>query len=235
MSGSPDLTERQAQLENEVREKLDELARLGEQAQHADRDTAREPEHGETAKQDEQPTTVPVPVPADPATLTPEERQKLEELREIEQRGREQLDRQYPPMWNPSKNAEHPSEIAAAQVRRIDVNVGPSRDFGTYAAVIEIRDGQGRDWSIWANKPDSPLWHQLFRLKLQPGDVIALRDLGKRPSKRDPSRQVHDVRMVRVGDDNGPEAIDYDKLERAPQSPPPPERSQSEPDDDIPF
>jgi hypothetical protein len=89
---------------------------------------------------------------------------------------------------------------------------------------------------VWANKPDGKLWNQLLRLKLQPGEVIALRDNGKRPSKRNPKYTVHDVDMVRVSDDTGPEPVDYDKLERAPEVAKQKEpAAEPAPNDDIPF
>jgi hypothetical protein len=183
----------------------------------------------------------PLPAPVDPASLTPEQQKALAALREIEEHGREQLDRKYPTAWNPAKSPEHPKEIPAAIIIRIDPNVGPS-PYGGFSAVLEIRDGQGREWSIWCNKPTSPddggskLWNTLLRLKLQPLEVIALRDNGSRPSERDPNKTVHDITLVRVSDETGPERVDYDELQRAPEVPVQTERKpEPEPDDDIPF
>jgi hypothetical protein len=224
VSAAPDSNDREAEIErreNEIKRQLAELKELEEAK----------------LREQQQPETLPVPAAPDPATLDPAEQRKLEALRKAEQLGRTALDRQFPVMWNPLKSPEHPNEIPAALITRIDPHVGPSRDFGTYAAVLEIRDSHGREWSVWANKPDGALWHQLLRLKLQPGDVIALRDNGRRPSKRDPNRKVRDVVMRRVGDDTGADPIDYGTIERVPEVPAPPPQAQQQCDDgdDIPF
>lgn len=226
MSAAPESNDRQTEIlrrQEEIKRQLEELREL-EEAKVADERAA------------ETKAALTPPEPVDPATLPPEEREKLEQLREIEERGIEKLDRQYPVAWNPLKSSEHPNPIKAALILRIDPNVGPSPTYGTYSAVLEIRDGQGREWSVWCPKPSSKLWNTLLRLRLQPGEVVALRDNGMRPSKFDPARKVHDVDLVRVGDDTGPEPIDYDKLERAPEAPAEPEpQAAAEPDDDIPF
>jgi hypothetical protein len=178
----------------------------------------------------------PVSVAPDPAALTQEQQRSLKALQEVEQRGREQLDRKFPAAWNPLNNPDHPKVIPAALILRIDPHVGPSPNYGTYSAVIELRDGQGREWSVWANKPDSKLWNTLLRLKLQPGEVVAVRDNGKRPSKWDPAKSVHDIDLVRVEDDTGPQPVDYDRLERAPRMSATTEAvATATADDDIPF
>jgi hypothetical protein len=215
-----DVDTRRDELQESIKQQLAELKQLEENAQ----------------RQVEQASRQPTPVPIDEATLTPEQRQALDKLREIEDRGREQLNRKFPVAWNPLKDETHPSEIAAALVLRIDPNVGPSPNFGTYSAMIEIRDGQGREWSVWCPKPLSKLWNTLLRLRLQPGDVIALRDNGMRASKWDSARRVHDIDMVRVGDDIGSQDIDYDKLDRALEVPAQqPEAQSGDEEDDIPF
>jgi hypothetical protein len=220
MSVAPDSNDRQAEIDHrqeEIRRRLEELKEL-EEAKQAEERAAQ------------------APAPVDPATLTPDQQQALAALREVGQRGRTALDRKFPTAWSPSKNPEHPVEIAAALVTRIEPHGGPSTTFRTYSAVVEIRDGQGREWAIWCNKPDGKLWNTLLRLRLQPGDVIALHDNGRRPSQRDPSRTVHDIDLVRIGDDTGGGQIDYDKLDRAPEVPvPTPEQRPPDPDDDIPF
>jgi hypothetical protein len=193
----------------------------------------------ESAQSQETPTaqaSPPVPSAPDPAALTPDQQQTLKALQEVEQRGREQLNRKFPAAWNPENNGDHPREIPAAIITRIYPHVGPSPNFGTYSAVIEVRDGQGREWSVWCNKPDGKLWNALLRLRLQPGEVIALRDNGMRPSKWDPARRVHDIDIVRVGEDAGPQPVDYDKLDSAPATTAQPEAAPAPmPDDDIPF
>jgi len=161
----------------------------------------------------------------------------LKQKQEIEKRANAALDREYPPSWQPQKNSDHPTQIAGL-VLRIDPRVGPSKDFGTYSAVIEVQATDGRTWTVWANEGGA-LYQQLVRLRIQPGEVIGIRYQGKKPSQRNPGQDYQDFRLVRVEDDaDGPAPpVDYDQLtqgQETPALPPPPERP-ADADDDIPF
>ncbi len=163
----------------------------------------------------------------DPATRE----QKLK----IEQQASEQLDREFPPVWMPQKDTGHPDTIVGL-VLRIDPRVGPSATFGTYSAVIEVRTTAGTEWTVWCNESGA-LYAQLTRLRVQPGEVVAIRYRGKKESQANPGQSYHDFRLVRVEDDEGPAApVDYDALQRGRETPALPEGEQApKPDDDIPF
>ena len=170
------------------------------------------------------------------AQLDPEMRKKKEL---IEQRAREALDREWPPAWQPQKpEAGHPAEIIGL-VLRIDPRVGPSKTWGTYSAVVEIRGTDGKEWTVWANETGA-LYAQLVRLRVQPGEVVAIRWRGKKPSQQNPNQSYHDFRLVRVDEDHeGPaRPVDYEALERnreTPALPAPEQAPQPSTDDDIPF
>lgn len=171
------------------------------------------------------------------AQLGPELR---EQKQQIEQRAKEQLDREFPPAWNPQKaGSGHPDEIIGL-VLRIDPRVGPSATFGTYSAVVEVRTTAGAEWTVWCNESGA-LYAQLTRLRIQPGEVIAIRYRGLKDSSANPGQSYHDFKMVRVDDDDGGPAppVDYDALNRGPEPPALGEgeavAAAAKPDDDIPF
>jgi hypothetical protein len=167
------------------------------------------------------------------ATVDPKQKAIREE---IELRAREALDREWPPSWSPQKpNSRDPDELVGL-VTRIDPRVGPSKTFGTFSAVLEVKATDGREWTVWCNEGGA-LYAQLLRLRIQPGDVIAIRYRGLKNSEANPGQQYQDFRLVRVEEDEGePQRVDYDALQRSQDEPaalPPPE--EAPPDDDIPF
>jgi len=169
------------------------------------------------------------------AQLDPVMREKKDA---IERRAKEALDREYPPAWMPQKHGTgHPEEIVGL-ILRIDPRVGPSKTFGTYSAVVEVRTTEGAEWTVWCNESGA-LYAQLLRLRLQPGDVVAIRYRGKKQSQSNPNQSYHDFRLVRVEDDDdgGPSRpVDYDALQRHQDMPALPEGEKApQPDDDIPF
>jgi hypothetical protein len=167
------------------------------------------------------------------AQLDPEQRARKTE---IERRADAALEREFPPAWMPHKaGSGHPEKVVGL-VLRIDPRVGPSRGFGTYAAVIEIRTTDGTEWSVWANEGGA-MYAQLLRLRVQPGEVVAIQFRGKRESEANPGQSYHDFRLVRVDDDDQAAApVDYDALTRTTETPalPAPEETPAG-DDDIPF
>jgi hypothetical protein len=167
---------------------------------------------------------------ASDAALPPEKREQKET---IENLGRAALDREYPDAWQPQKNSEHPQELTGL-VLRIDPRVGPSKAWGTYSAIIEMQTTDGREWSLWANE-GGVMHNQLTRLRIQPGEVIAVRYRGKVESKANPGQHYQDFRLVRVEDDGPAAPIDYDALERSRATPALPAPEQPPVDDDIPF
>jgi hypothetical protein len=159
-----------------------------------------------------------------------------EQKEAIEKRASAALDREFPPAWMPQKTGTgHPDQIVGL-VLRIDPRVGPSKTFGTYSAVVEVRATDGTEWTVWCNESGA-LYAQLFRLRLQPGDVIAIRYRGMKQSQSNPNQSYHDFRLVRVEDDEGPaRPVDYDALQRNQDMPALPEGEEApKPDDDIPF
>jgi hypothetical protein len=167
------------------------------------------------------------------AQLDPEQRAQRTE---IEKRAHQALDREYPDAWLPQKNGNsHPTEIVGL-VLRIDPRVGPSKTWGTYSAVVEVRATSGQEWTVWANEGGA-MYAQLVRLRVQPGEVIAVRYRGKKESAQNPGQSYHDFRLVRVEDEEGPAApVDYDQLQRTTEPAALPEGDQApKPDDDIPF
>jgi hypothetical protein len=193
-------------------------ARLAELDQQ-ERDDAAEKQRAVEAEREQQ---------LDPVTL--------KQKQEIDKRADAALDREFPESWLPQKNPDHPRQIAGL-VLRIDPRVGPSKGFGTYSAVVEIRATDGREWTAWANEGGA-LYMQLVRLRIQPGEVIAVRYRGKKESLQNPGQSYQDFRLVRVEDDqDGPAApIDYDALTKGQETPalPAPENA-PQTDDDIPF
>ena len=167
------------------------------------------------------------------ASLDPALREKKDQ---IERRAQEALDREYPPAWMPQKPETGHPDVIVGLVLRIDPRVGPSKTFGTYSAVVEVRTTDGQEWTVWCNESGA-LYAQLVRLRLQPGDVVAIRYRGKRQSQQNPSQSYHDFRLVRVEDDEGPaQPVDYDALQRNHDMPALPEGEEApKPDDDIPF
>jgi YD repeat-containing protein len=155
---------------------------------------------------------------------------------EIERRGHEALDRDWPPAWSPHKpGSQHPNELVG-MVMRIDPRVGPSKTFGTYSAVVELKATDSREWTIWCNEGGA-LHAQLVRQRIQPGEVIAVRYRGLKDSEAHPGQRYQDYRLVRVEEDDGePQQVDYDALERSKEGPAalPPAKEEA-PDDDIPF
>lgn len=153
----------------------------------------------------------------------------------IEEQANQELDREFPPAWTPHKQgSDHPAQIVGL-VERIDPRVGPSRTFGTYSAVLEIRATDGQTWTVWANEQGA-LYAQMVRLRIQPGEVVAIRYRGKKESEQNPGWSYHDYRMVRVGDDGPAQPVDYDQLARSHDQPALPEgEAAPQPDDDIPF
>jgi hypothetical protein len=202
-------------VEQRKRELEAELERLAEQ-ERRDADERRRREQAE------------LDAKLDPATR--------EQKAEIEKRAKEELDREFPPAWMPQKSgSKDPAEIIGL-VLRIDPRVGPSKTFGTYSAVIEVKATDGREWTVWANESGA-MYAQLVRLRIQPGEVIAIRYRGLKDSSANPGQSYHDFRLVRVEDDQGPaQPIDYDALQRGQATPALPEGDQApRPDDDIPF
>jgi hypothetical protein len=168
------------------------------------------------------------------AALDPEKRALRDE---IERRAKEALDREWPPSWQPHKaESGHPHELVGI-VLRIDPRVGPSAAFGTYSAVIELKATDEHKWTIWANE-GGVLHAQLLRQRVQPGELVGVRYLGKKPSQANPDRSYQDYRLARVTEDDAePELVDYDALQRQHGEPAalPPPAEQPDPDDDIPF
>jgi hypothetical protein len=159
-----------------------------------------------------------------------------EQKEAIEKRAREALDREYPPAWLPQKSGnDHPAEIVGL-VLRIDPRVGPSKTFGTYSAVIELRATDGREWTVWANETGA-LYAQLVRLRVQPGELVGVRYRGMKESSMNPGQSYHDFRLARVEEEEGPAPpVDYDQLQHGRETPALPEAGQAPPaDDDIPF
>lgn len=191
-----------------------ELARLDEQEQ-AEADQRRQREQAERDAQ-----------------LAPDQ---LARKAEIERLADEALDREYPPAWLPQKENDHPDKLVGA-VLRIDPRVGPSKTYSTYSAVIEVRALGGQEWTIWANEGGA-LYAQLLRLRIQPGEVIAVKYRGLKDSEANPGQTYHDFKLARIGDDEGPGApIDYDALNRGSEPPAlPPGEQAPVVHDDIPF
>jgi hypothetical protein len=165
--------------------------------------------------------------------LDPEKRALRDE---IERRAKEALDREWPPSWQPHKaESGHPHELVGI-VLRIDPRVGPSAAFGTYSATIELKATDEREWTIWANE-GGVLHAQLLRQRIQPGELVGVRYLGKKPSQSNPDRSYQDYRLARVEDDAEPQQVDYDALQRSQNEPAalPPPAEAPDPDDDIPF
>jgi hypothetical protein len=154
----------------------------------------------------------------------------------IEKRATEELEREYPPAWMPQKAGSKDPEQIIGLVLRIDPRVGPSKTFGTYSAVIEVRATDGQEWTVWANESGA-MYAQLVRLRVQPGEVIAIRYRGLKESSANPGQSYHDFKLVRVEDDEGPAApVDYEALQKGRETPALPETTQApQPDDDIPF
>jgi hypothetical protein len=193
-------------------------ARLAE-LEAQEREQAAEKQRQEQAEREQQ---------LDPVTL--------KQKQEIDKRADEALDREYPPSWLPQKHTDQPKQIAGL-VLRIDPRVGPSKTFETYSAVLEVRATDGKEWTIWANEGGA-LYEQMLRLRVQPGEVIAIRYRGLKESQATPGQKYHDFRLVRVNEDqDGPAPpVDYDQLTKGRETPalPAPE-NQAQPDDDIPF
>jgi hypothetical protein len=165
------------------------------------------------------------------AQMDPEQKARKDE---IERQANEALEREYPPAWTPHKGTEgHPAQIVGL-VERIDPRVGPSRTYGTYSAVLEIRSTDGRTWTVWANEQGA-LYAQMIRLRVQPGEVIAIRYRGKKESETNPGWSYHDYRMVRVGEDGPNSPVDYEQLARSSEAPALPAGGEPQADDDIPF
>jgi hypothetical protein len=173
------------------------------------------------------------------AELPPEMRAQKQNL---EAKANEVLEREFPPAWLPQKNKDDP-ELIVGLVLRIDPRVGPSKTWGTYSAVVEVRATDGREWTLWCNEGGA-LHNQLTRQRIQPGEVIAAKYRGKKDSLANPGQSYHDFRLARLEDDSQPAApVDYDALARAqgggeqpalPAATPAP-ASAPPPDDDIPF
>jgi hypothetical protein len=207
------MSDTSAELERRRQEIQAELAQL-EQAEHEQAEQRRRQEQAERDAQ------------LDPA--------RREMRAELERRADEELDKQYPQSWTPQKQgSDHPPKLVGL-VTRIDPRVGPSATYGNYSAVIELRDLDEQAWTVWANT-GSALYSQLLRLRIQPGEVVAIAYRGLKPSQRNPGQSYQDFKLVRVEDDDGePAPVDYDALQRQehPALPPP---EQAPPDDDIPF
>jgi integrase len=154
----------------------------------------------------------------------------------IERRAREALDREFPPAWMPQKQGSKDPPELIGLVLRIDPRVGPSKTFGTYSAVIEVKATDGREWTVWANEAGA-LYAQLTRLRIQPGEVVGVRYRGLKESTMNPGQSYHDFRLARVEEDEGPaQPVDYDALQHGRETPALPEGEQApKPDDDIPF
>ena len=115
--------------------------------------------------------------------------------------------------------------------------MGPSKVYGTYAAVIEVRTTDEAEWTIWANEGGA-LYAQLLRLRLQPGEIVAAKYRGMKASEANVGQNYHDFRLARVGDDDdGPAPpIDYDQLQHGKETPAlPAGETAPQTDDDIPF
>ena len=154
---------------------------------------------------------------------------------EIERRADEALDREYPPAWTPHKRGSHDPDQLVGLVMRIDPKVGPSKTFGTYSAVLELKTTDHREWTVWCNEGGA-LYAQLLRLQIQPSDVVAIRYRGLKESDANPGHHYHDFRLVRVEEDEGePQRVDYDALEKEPTAALPPAREEEPAGDDIPF
>jgi hypothetical protein len=169
------------------------------------------------------------------ADLDPKQKAVREE---IERRAHDALDREWPPTWSPQQRGSTDPDELVGLVTRINPSVGPSRAFGTYSAVLEVKATDGREWTVWANHGGA-LFSQLVRLQIQPGEVVAIRYRGLKESSANPGQQYQDYRLVRVEDDEGePQRVDYAALvesESGQPALPPPKQQEDEADDDIPF
>ena len=202
-------------------ELLAELERV-KQEEHEEEHRQAERERGQEAEQHT-------------AALDPKQKAIREE---IERRADEALDREWPTSWQPHKQGSQDPHKLVGLVTRIDPSVGPSKTFGTYSAVIELKATDSHEWTIWANQGGA-LYEQLVRLRVQPGEVVAVHYRGLKPSERNPGQSYQDFRLVRVEEDEGePQRVDYDALERSEEVPaalPAPQEETPGGDDDIPF
>lgn len=156
-----------------------------------------------------------------------------EQANEIEKRAAEQLDREYPPPWRPHKaDSTDPAEVVG-MVTRIDPQVGPSPQFGTYSAAVEVVTTTGESWTIWAEHR-GVLFSQLRRLRVQPGELIAVRYLGKKHSDAS-GFTYNNYKLVRVDDDDTAAPVDYDQINDTAEQQQLPPGDKPAPDDDIPF
>jgi hypothetical protein len=222
-SGEPRSREElEAEFAREAKERREELER---QLAEIKEQEQREKEEKALAEQAER-----------EAKLDPETRAQKEEL---ERRADEALEREFPPAWLPQKDKTHPERLVGLAAR-IDLRVGPSKVYGTYAAIIELLASDGRRWTAWAPHSGS-LYAQLVRQRIQPGEVIAIKYRGLKPSESNPGQSYNDFRLARVDDDKPAGRVDYDAIQSAeepPALPPgehPPANTPVEPDDDIPF
>jgi hypothetical protein len=162
-----------------------------------------------------------------------EEREQAEAARRQEVAEREA---QLEPEQRAKKEETHPTELIGL-VLRIDPRVGPSKAYGTYSAVIELRTLEQQEWTVWCNEGGA-LYAQLVRLRIQPGEVVAIAYRGKKVSEAT-GFSYHDIRLVRVDQDEEglPAAeVNYDALRRDRETPALPEGDAApEPHDDIPF
>lgn len=154
---------------------------------------------------------------------------------EIERRADEALEREFPAAWLPQKPEKgHPAKLVGL-VLRIDPRVGPSA-YGGYSAVIEVQATDGQEWTLWANESGA-MYAQLVRLRIQPGEVIAVKYKGLKDSEQNPGQRYHDFKLARIDEDETPSApIDYEALQRNRETPalPAPEQA-PDVDSDIPF
>lgn len=153
---------------------------------------------------------------------------------EIEKQARDALDREFPSPWRPHKaDSTDPAELVG-MITRIEPSVGPSPQFGTYSAAIEVMTTTGEAWTIWAEHR-GVIFNQMRRLRLQPGELIGIRYLGKKHSDAS-GFTYNNFRLVRVDDHTDPAPVDYDHLTTADEQPAlPPASNAAAPDDDIPF
>lgn len=160
-----------------------------------------------------------------------------QEASEWEAKANEELEREFPESWKPQKNREHPAQVVG-KVIRIEPAIGPS-DFGTYSAAIEIVTTAMDRWTVWAPHSGA-IYQAMMRLRLQPGEMVAIRYRGKKESQRNPGQSYQDFRLVVLDRENeAGEWIDYEQLtleagarERREIGPPVPTDGEH---DDIPF
>lgn len=167
--------------------------------------------------------------------LTDEERERTGDpvmdphVLEIWDRMREKLDQGYPDGWR--FNAETPEIIGV--FRRLEE--GYTRQYGACPIMILAELRSKTEWSVWLFH--AVLRNQLARMKPEPGEVVAVRWLGKRKPESG-GNEYDDYRVVVNRGQAG--AVDWSKIGDAAEAPadddaPFGDRSEYADVDDVPF